>query len=143
MFFSLVLLSINVSAHSPSNMSLSYNNTTKELQVDITHQVSNPNTHYVYNIVVKINGETNISQDYTSQPGSSFTYSYEGIEVIEGDIFEVTALCNQGGSITRTFTVSSGEVSETGDDDSSTPGFELTVVFLAVALVLLCRRKRV
>jgi hypothetical protein len=123
-------------------MNLSYNNTTKELLVDITHQVSNPNTHYVYNIVVKINGETNISQDYTSQPESSFTYTYEGIEVIEGDIFEVTALCNQGGSITRTLTVSSGEVSETGDDDSSTPGFELIIFICAIALILFWRQKK-
>lgn len=148
-FFTIILIlllftlsSISVSAHSPSSMNLNYSMATKELQVSITHQVPNPNTHYVYNIVVKINGETNISEDYTSQPGSSFTYKYQGIEAIEGDAFEVTAYCIQGGSITRQLTVSSGEVSKT-DDDSSTPGFELILFVIAlIVLMMVIRKKR-
>lgn len=138
--FSLVLSSANVYAHSPSDMNLSYNNTTKELEVKIKHQVSNPNSHYVTNIVVKINGETNLSKEYTSQPGNDFTYTFENIETVEGDIIEVTALCNQGGSISRQLTVSSGEVSES-DEDGSTPGFELLLFIITIIAFLIIRKK--
>ena len=52
---------------------VSYSKNYKELTVNITHQVSDPKTHYVKNIVVKINGETNFSIDYTNQPSLSFS----------------------------------------------------------------------
>jgi len=138
---SFAFLSLNAVAHSPSNMALSYDSTTKELQVDISHQVSNPNTHYVENIVVKINGETSINQDYTSQSGSEFSYTYEEIDASEGDVIEVTANCNQGGSISRDLTISSEGVSES-DDDSSTPGFELLVFIISIIAIILFIKKR-
>jgi hypothetical protein len=122
-------------------MSLSYDSTTNELQVDISHQVSNPNTHYVYKIVIKINGVTNISQDYTSQPGSSFSYTYEDIDAVESDTFEVTALCNQGGSISKELTVSSEIISET-DDKSSTPGFEFIIFITSIITIIIPLKKR-
>jgi hypothetical protein len=140
-FLSFVFLSLNVSAHSPSSMTLSYDSSANELQVDISHQVSNPNTHYVENIVVKINGETNISRDYTSQSGSSFSYTYEGMVLSEGDLIQVTATCNQGGSISKELTISSEGVSETGDD-SSTPGFELLVFIISIAAIVIFIKKR-
>lgn len=142
MFFLLFLSSIGVYAHSPSNMSLSYNNTINELKVSITHQVSDPETHYVFQIIVKINGLVNITQDYSSQPSSSFTYTYKNIEAVEGDTFEVTANCNQGGSITKQLTVSSEEVSETGDDSSSTPGFELILLIISFIIIIIFLRKK-
>jgi hypothetical protein len=115
--------------------------TTKELKVSITHQVSNPDTHYVNNIVIKINGETNLSEDYSSQPGSSFTYTYENFESLENDEIEVSAFCNQGGSISRKLTVTSGEVSES-DEDSSTPGFELLLFIVALIVSIIIFRKK-
>jgi hypothetical protein len=139
--FSLVLSSINVYAHSPSDMNLTFNNTTKELEVKINHQVSDPNSHYVYSIVVKINGVTNLSEDYTSQPGNSFTYTYENIETNEDDIIEVTALCNQGGSISRQLTVTSSDVSES-DENGSTPGFELLLFIITIIALLIIIRKK-
>jgi len=139
--FLLVLTSVNVYAHSPSDMNLTYNTTTKKLEVFINHQVSDPNSHYVFNIVVKINGVTNLSEDYTSQPNNSFTYTYENIEANEGDIIEVTALCNQGGSISRQLTVTSDDVSES-DENGSTPGFELLIFIITIiALVIIIRKK--
>lgn len=141
-FLLFTLSSTSANAHSPSDMNLNYNITTKELNVSITHQVSNPNTHYVNNIVIKINGETNISKDYTSQPGSSFTYTYENFEATKDDVIEVAAFCNQGGSISRQLTVTSGEASQS-DDDRSTPGFELILFMVAlIVLMFVIRKKR-
>ena len=141
MFLSFAFLSFNVSAHSPSNMALSYDSTTNELQVNISHQVSDPKTHYVDKIVVKINGETNINQDYINQSGSSFSYTYEEIVVSEGDVIQVTATCNQGGSISKELTIGSEGISET-DDDSSTPGFELIVFFISIIAIIILVKKR-
>jgi len=47
---SFIFTSFNVNAHSPSSIMLSYNKNTKELTVDITHEVSDSSTHYVKNI---------------------------------------------------------------------------------------------
>ena len=150
LFFPIILglivcgcFSCTVTAHSPSNMSLSYDSTTKMLQVDITHFVSNPNTHYVNTVEVKINDVIEIDQDYTNQSGSSFTYTYVNIEAVQSDIIEVTARCNQGGSITEQLTVSSDEVTEESTDDSASPGFELLILFSSLfILILLLKKKR-
>ena len=45
------------SAHAPSDMSISYNELSKELQVTITHQVPNPQAHYVREVSVTINAK--------------------------------------------------------------------------------------
>ncbi|MBN2066178.1 MAG: hypothetical protein JW771_05155 [Candidatus Thermoplasmatota archaeon] len=123
-------------------MTLSYSKTTKELQVTLTHQVSDPNTHYIYQIVIKINEVITRTEEYTNQSGSSFTYTYEGIDAIEDDRIEVTATCNQGGSITKSLTVTAEDVSGT-NEESSTPGFELIVLMISVSIsVILLRKKR-
>lgn len=131
---------INVNAHSPSNMTLSYNMNTKELKVSITHQVSNPNTHHIYNIIIKINGETKLNEEYSSQPGSSFTYTYDNFTAIENDKIEVSAYCNQGGSILKELTVTSEEFSKT-NNDNSTPGFELVLIIFSITFLILIQKK--
>jgi hypothetical protein len=141
MLLLIIFLSLNVSAHSPSSMSLSYDSTTNEFRVDISHQVSNPNSHYVYSIIVKINGVTNITQDYTNQPGSSFSYTYEDIDLIEGNTFEVNAFCNQGGSISKELTVSYEGISEP-DENSSTPGFDFIIYIISIITFIILVKRR-
>jgi hypothetical protein len=132
-FFLFVILSTSVCAHSPSNMNLNYDKSTSELKVEITHQVSNPSTHYVYNIEININDELYISKNYTSQPGSSFEYTYEDIGVIEEETIQVTALCIQGGSITKELIINAEDVTDTSDD-LSTPGFGLLIILFAFVI---------
>ena len=121
-----------VSAHSPQSMQVKYSMETKTLAVDITHQVSNLNSHYVNNILVTINGDTVIDEDYTSQPDSNYALSFENVSADVDDNIVVLASCNQGGSIMEELTVSEG-TSQTGSD--STPGFEF--VFFICSLILL------
>lgn len=130
-----------VIAHAPSSMNLEYNSVTERLTVDITHSVADGDTHYVDNIRVTVNGETEINQDYTSQSGSSFTYTYEDVYANETDTIEVLANCNQGGLITKSLVVT-GDQSST-QDDSSTPGFESVLLFIALILTFfVLKRKR-
>jgi hypothetical protein len=103
--------------------------------------VSNPNTHYVNNIEVMLNGETEVDQSYSSQPDSSFTYTFEDMYADGGDEIEITATCNQGGSITDQLTVGSDTTSDS-DDDSSTPGFELILIFASVIAVFFIYKRK-
>jgi hypothetical protein len=137
-FFIFVILSINVTAHSPSSMIIKYNAESEELVVSITHVVSDPTSHYIYNITVEKNNEFYNSFDYTSQPSSSsFTYTYSNIVGKAGDMFSVVARCIQGGQISKSLTVGSSV------QDNGTPGFEIILVLVAVILVLFWQRKRI
>jgi hypothetical protein len=99
------LFVIPAGAHSPSTMSLAYNETAGELAVTITHQVIDPATHYVREVVVRVDGQTVKTTPYTSQPSpTTFTYSYP-LQVQAGNSVKVDASCSQGGSITHTLVV--------------------------------------
>ena len=144
LLLNIIFSSVIVSAHSPSDMSLSFDTSSKELQVEITHQVSDPNTHYVASIIISINGEIEIKREYESQSGNKFTYTFTELEAIEGNDIQVIADCNQGGSITKQLTVGSGEtpISEDEDDGGSTPGFEFLILMISLILIVFILRKR-
>jgi hypothetical protein len=88
-------------AHAPSDMSISYNELSEQLNVTITHQVPNPQAHYVREVRVTVNGIVVNDSQYTSQPVSdTFTYAYPVLPM-PGDTIEVTAFCSITGSISR------------------------------------------
>lgn len=132
-----ILFSVKVVAHSPSYMSINYDTKAKQLTVDITHIVSDPTVHHIYNISIEKNNEFYRSFDYTSQPtSSSFTYNYSDIDGNVGDMFSVIARCNQGGQISKSLTVGSSA----GNTD--TPGFEIIILICAVVLILFWKTKK-
>src|SRR5512136_1034787 len=57
-----------VTAHPPSDMSVSYQEISRTLVVTITHPVPNPQSHYIREVHVTINGRTVNDSFYTSQP---------------------------------------------------------------------------
>ena len=127
------LFSSSVVANLPSEMMLSYESVTQTLEVSITHQVSNPDVHYIYNIVIKNNGEIVSTNNYTTQPSStSFTYSYD-INATKGDVVTVVANCIQGGLLSSDLTVATGGAFS--DNGSSTPGFGLITLLTSIAIL--------
>lgn len=103
-FFSLV----PVAAHAPSSMELEYNTDSQTLKAVITHNVSDPYTHYVLRIEIWKNGQSIETVKFAYQPtDSTFFYTFD-IPAEEGDLLEVTADCNLGGSITGDLKVISG-----------------------------------
>ena len=141
-FIAVILIPQNVSAHSPSNMSLNYDSENQKLETTITHQVSNPDSHYIFNIVIKKNGETYNTFDYTNQlSSSSFTYTYD-INATEGDAIEVTALCIQGGSITKQVSISGENGFSDDSDGTSTPGFEIVLLIVSLLIIVIILRKK-
>jgi len=96
------IIVLPAAAHAPSDMSISYNELSKVLNVTITHQVPSPQAHYVKEVRVTINGNTVHDEYYTSQPSpDTFTYTYPLLPE-PGNTIEVTAYCNIAGSISRT-----------------------------------------
>jgi len=128
-----------VEAHPPSDVSIDYDIADEELTVSITHSVGDPQSHYIYNVVVEVDGDTVIDQDYQEQPDdTNFQYTYD-LVAGPGSVIEVTAYCNQAGSGSDTF-----EVGEENDDEDDTPGFALIVsgVALVSAVLIYDKKKR-
>jgi len=110
-----ILFAFNVSAHPASNMELSYDYDNQKLEVLITHNVGDPETHYIDNITIKKNGDIYKIYEYTSQPtDSSFSYTYN-VNTSSGDEIEVYTHCNKGGELTKKLTVSTTSESKTED----------------------------
>jgi hypothetical protein len=143
LLFTLLSLSGIVSAHNPTDMDLSFDTSTKELKVSITHPVSDTNIHYIKKIYIKINQEEPIIEEYTRQPGNSFTYTFDGLEVIEGYAVRVNAECNQGGSIIRELKVGSGVTIINEDGGDSSPSFEFLIMIISIiSMVIILKRNK-
>ena len=94
-----------VEAHSPSDVSIDYDAAEEELTVSITHSVDDPQSHYIYNVVVEVDGDPVIDEEYDEQPDdTSFEYTYD-LSAEPGSTIEATAYCNIDGSGSDTFLV--------------------------------------
>lgn len=135
----LTALSGYVLAHTPADVAVSYDETTGDLGVSITHQVDNPATHYIKHVTVRQGTTVLIDQSYASQPDSSvFTYRYNlpQLRGSRGEI-RVDAECSIGGS--RSGTLNLGATTAAGTPGSATPAPTLAplsvfVAFLAIGL---------
>ncbi|WP_319538218.1 hypothetical protein [uncultured Methanospirillum sp.] len=93
------------SAHPPSDLNLTYNQTSGNLSATFTHQVADPATHYLKDVTVAVDGKEVVNEKYTSQPTSDeFTYIYP-VNASVGSVIDVSGQCNIGGSIKRSITV--------------------------------------
>jgi hypothetical protein len=102
--FILFLVS-GVSAHPPSDLNLTYNQTTGNISAIFTHQVADPTTHYLKNVKIDLDGKETINQDYSSQPTPDiFTYIYP-LNATPGTVIDVSGYCSIGGSIERSLMV--------------------------------------
>ena len=133
----------SVKAHPPSGLVLLYNSNTNKLNVTISHSVSDPNTHYVYSVVIEVNGTTTVSETYTSQPSSIlFTYQYN-ITANNGARIQASATCNQGGTVTECIVVGGGTCGTS--NGSGIPGYSGLLLILGISIIALLffvRRKR-
>ena len=105
----LVLVTIEacpVHATAPTEVDLEYNLDTQALWVNVTHEVPNPQNHYVELIEVFKNGLFQLNRTYPEQPyfyglNDTFTIAASG-----GDNLTVTATCSRGDSLSNWIIVS-------------------------------------
>lgn len=137
---SIILFSSTTLAHSPVSMNLSYNQTNQNLNVTITHNVADTTTHHINKITLTINNGKTTQYNYTSQPTTNtFTYSYQ-LAASPNDTIKITALCNQAGSITKELTITESGTT-TNTDGTSTPGFEIILLFGAILTIVFLNKK--
>lgn len=137
----LAFQSVLVDAHSPSGVNLEYSLSTNELSVDVTHDVTNVNTHYIEQIIIEKNSVQVASRDYTSQDttsGMSDTF----VEADEGDVLRATATCSISGQLSAEITVtntttttSTTETTMTSPTEDGQPLSPTLLILAAVAVV--------
>ncbi|MDD5347063.1 MAG: hypothetical protein PHT59_00450 [Candidatus Omnitrophica bacterium] len=107
----LVLVSVIVAlslspayAHAPGPVSVKVADGVVEIFA--AHSVSDPTTHYVKLIIVRVNGEEAGKKEFSSQPGTDgqpAKFEIEGLKA--GDEVEVYAACSRFGDTTKKVTV--------------------------------------
>ncbi|MGA1848792.1 MAG: hypothetical protein ACMUHB_05565 [Thermoplasmatota archaeon] len=90
-----------VSAHAPESMVLSYDYNSRNLTVTITHTTPLPDQHYIESVEVFRNEISIIQETYTSQPELRTFSLYFDVIAEDGDVLNVTAVCNVFGSLTE------------------------------------------
>ena len=99
-----LLIIATASANPPSDLKLTYNQTTGNLSAAFTHMVSDPGTHFLKTVKIALNGNQT-TNEYSSQPTpESFTYVYH-LNATNGTFIDLIGECNIFGSIERTITV--------------------------------------
>ncbi|MGD9396581.1 MAG: hypothetical protein PVJ05_09160 [Candidatus Thorarchaeota archaeon] len=123
-----------VTAHSPNSMDLSYDFTSQVLTIEVSHSVSDVNTHYIYQVVVEKNSVEVLTRDYTTQNSTSGMSATYTIAADHGDVLSVTAKCIQSGQLTRQITVVDPE--NTSPTNGGGDWMNMTVL-ISVAIVVI------
>lgn len=139
----LLLASQAAMAHSPSDMMLSYDPSSRILSVMRSHPIPDPNSHYIREVTVQVSGQPRLSTQYSRQPsGTSFTYTYS-LDVAPGDSIEVSATCSRGGSLTRSLATGGNGVSGASPGAASLAptraAFPAQYIILLLSLVIFWR----
>lgn len=89
-------------AHPPSDIKLNFDTQTKALQVVVTHNTSNPLSHYVKRLGIFLNGDEVIEQNISRQDNNvTQTLSYILPDAKSGDFIFVEAVCSKSGKLER------------------------------------------
>lgn len=95
--FILVLVT-GASAHAPQKVELGFNIEDMELEVEVSHQVTNVGKHFVNTVTVELNGKKIIEQKISEQEDlKSQTLEYRITDAKVGDTITVVAGCNISG----------------------------------------------
>jgi len=95
-----------VSAHPANAVSPAYNQETETLTVDITHNTSTPDKHFIQKAEVFVNGKKVDEQTFSAQDTQNgLTYTTPLSNVLSGDIIEVSCTCNRGGTKSGSVTI--------------------------------------
>jgi hypothetical protein len=106
----MVLISLPLIAHPPSDIVITYNLATKSISVIVEHAVKAPAEHFVHEAVVKVNGKKVLEQFTLVQDsveGQVFTYTLPGLK--EGDTVTVMGDCNKFGSLEKSVVIKAQE----------------------------------
>ncbi|MFQ3549080.1 MAG: hypothetical protein SNJ70_04965 [Armatimonadota bacterium] len=99
LFVSAFLLTSAI-AHAPDKITIGFDEKSKIITVNISHQVKSPNEHYIKEVEIYRNGKEIISQKFTSQPtASGLKVQYSLPDHKKGDKYKIEAYCNKTGEL--------------------------------------------
>ncbi len=93
-------------AHPPQAVEIEFDKEAGALTATVSHAVSDPASHYIFKIVMKVNGETIEEQELEGQDdeaGLIYETIIEGLNA--GDTVEFIAFCNKGGELGASYIV--------------------------------------
>lgn len=91
-----------VYAHPPSDITITYDTTTKVLKAVISHEVSNPEKHYIAKVEVDLNGKEVIAHQLSRQDNfNTQTVSYLIPDAGVWDKLSVEASCSISGKLKK------------------------------------------
>lgn len=93
---------LNSAATPPSDILFYFDLPAHMVRVDILHETRNSKDHFIYNIVVSVNGKKTITQTTTEQTSAekqSLAWVIPGLKA--GDKVSVDADCNKYGDMTK------------------------------------------
>ena len=152
----LMLSPVDSSAHSPEDMTATFDLLTESVTIQAVHPVDDGRTHYIEAIQVEVDGSFHQLDTYYNDrqwDDQYFNFTVTNVKAQEGDTITVTLSCVQGGTIVRTLTVSGSPTVPIDPDpqlppgltdpDPSTPspeddpGWASSFVYIAIAIVVM------
>jgi hypothetical protein len=137
-----VSLQVPVQAHTPSSMTLSYDEGTQTLLVEVSHSVSGD--HRIAQIQVWKNEVSETTRNY--DPPQESTSGMDDTFMVtagSGDVLRVTATCSISGSITEEITVvvdptetTTTTTDTTTDTGTTTPPPDLPMLTIIMILIV-------
>jgi hypothetical protein len=113
---------------------LLYTSATQKLNVTIIHPVSDPNSHYVSVVVIRVNGSTVLTPTYSSQPSTTvFTYEYD-VTANDGARIEASATCILGGTTSVCIILGTGFYPTGGG--GGIPGYLGILLILGLSIII-------
>jgi hypothetical protein len=98
----LVACATAVYAHPPSDIAITFDPATKMLKAVITHNVSNPENHYIKKVDVGLNGKEILTQAISRQDNNTTqTAAYLIPDAKAGDTISVEAYCSISGKLEK------------------------------------------
>jgi len=109
LFFALMMLvsvPLFVRADPPRKITLTYNNETKKLNIEVFHPVKDVTDHYIDMISIKVNGkEVQVIKPKKQSDAKNETVDVSVPEIAKGSEVTVKARCNKFGSKSKTITI--------------------------------------
>ncbi len=94
-----------VSAAAPLKIDLSYDQEKETLHIDVTHHSHNQNEHFIKKIIIKKNSEAPVTLYFRLQVDHVHFITDAPLKAQPGDVIEVEATDNKGGSKSETLVV--------------------------------------
>ncbi len=106
MFLFILTVAMTLTAHAPSDMTLTYEPETNLLTVEIDHGVRDTDRHYIDNVKLTNEGKEVIIHNISRQENEKgITLIYRIPDIAAGSVLSVTATCNRIGRMTRSIEI--------------------------------------